>query len=633
MTEIFYPTLDVPNSQSLQLVICAKGRCRTESEGTEHAMRVPDPRSLSFQQVNKSKDGSYVITKTYITDPKRPSVLIQFEISSAAQVEIYVAFDPSLGNSGMHDSSWCNGSALLAADGEIASALVSSSGFSDTTCGFLDTSDGVLQLTRYGSLREKFQRAENGNVVQVGRIGAARKFTLALGFGKTRQEALRTARVSLAKGFAQIQREFDSGWHAYLSSLRTVDGKYARQYHMSAMVLKALEDKTHRGAMAASPSVPWGGGPNANEATVSGYHAVWARDLYHVGTAFHAMGDTAAANRALNYLFTVQQKRDGSFPQNTWLDGRPIGGGVQMDQTAFAVLLAYQLNRTGPRVWSNHIKPAAEFLMRHGPSTNQDRWEEESGYSPSTIAAEIAALVCAAYIARANGDQISSSTYLARADEWARRIESLTRTTTGPFLHGKYFLRITQGDANAATGLEINSGGGLYDQRQIVDAGFLELVRLGIKKPDDPAIIDSLNVIDQLIRVETPQGAGWYRYNHDGYGERTDGKDYDGRTGRGRLWTLLAGERGQYELARGNFGGARASLAALMSFANDGLMIPEQVWDRPESPQPHLRFGKGTGSATPLAWSMAQFIRLALNIRAKRNLETPAIVRERYISN
>ena len=192
---------------------------------------------------------------------------------------------------------------------------------------------------------------------------------------------------------------------------------------MAAMVLKGLEDKTFRGASIASPSTPWGGGPNANEPTVSGYHGVWARDLYHVATAFDAMGDRATANRLLDYLFRVQQKRDGSFPQNSWVDGRPIGNGLQMDQVGLPLVLAYQLGRTDRETWRKHIKPAADFILRRGPRTDQDRWEEKPGYSPSTIAAQIAGLVCAAEIARINGDRSSANAYLETADKWAENVE------------------------------------------------------------------------------------------------------------------------------------------------------------------------------------------------------------------
>jgi glucoamylase len=278
-----------------------------------------------------------------------------------------------------------------------------------------------------------------------------------------------------------------------------------------------------------------------------------------------------------------------------------------------------------------HIKPAADFIVGKGPITDQERWEEKRGYSPSTIAAEIAGLVCAAHIARINRDTASSDRYLKTADEWVQRLEDWTATSSGPYLKDPYFLRITE-DSNPNDGdkIEINSGGGVYDEREIVDAGFLELVRLGIKTADDPLIARTLRVVDKLIKVQTPGGQGWYRYNHDAYGERPDGQNYDGRTGVGRLWALLTGERGEYEIARGDSVAARTRLDTMLAFANEGMMIPEQVWDRRDLPEAKLRFGEGTGSATPLAWSMAQFIRLALNSQNGNNLETPRIVADRY---
>ncbi|MGH9903787.1 MAG: glycoside hydrolase family 15 protein, partial [Pyrinomonadaceae bacterium] len=173
-----------------------------------------------------------------------------------------------------------------------------------------------------------------------------------------------------------------------------------------------------------------------------------------------------------------------------------------------------------------------------------------------------------------------------------------------------------------------------FDERTIVDAGFLELVRLGIKSPRDPLIAKSVAVVDQVIKVETPNGASFYRYNHDGYGEMDDGRpwNFDGKyTGKGRLWALLTGERGEYELARGERAAARRRLDEMMNFANEGLMIPEQVWDKPALPRPDFKFGEGTGSATPLAWSMAGFIRLAASLEEGRNIMLPDVVAARYV--
>ncbi|MDX6692501.1 MAG: glucoamylase [Blastocatellia bacterium] len=656
LTEVYYPTIDVANVQLLQFIVVSPDgkRVEVESEDTTPFLDLLDPRSLSYRQLNTAKSGAYSISKTYIVDPQRHviQIAVRFTTRNNVPYKLYVYYDPSLNNNGMHDSAWTQSGALLASDGDKASALVSSTGFDETTNGYFGTSDGLVQLRRQSlaaqgyisgfeiallrpesRVMQTYARAADGNVVQVARVQRPASFTLALGFGKEADEALRSARASLTRTFAAVRAEYDDGWHAYLSSLRTVERKYQEQFDKAALVLKAHEDKTYRGAMVASLSVPWGGGDNSNEPNTSGYHTVWSRDLYEVATAFYAMGDKAAAARALDYLFRVQQKADGSFPQNSWLDGRAAGGGLQMDEVAYPLILAYQLGRTDNETWVKHVKPAADFIVKHGPSTPQERWEEEAGYSPSTIAAEIAGLVCAAEIARRNGDEGAAQNYLKTADEWARKVERWTATTTGPHGDGSYYLRISDDDdPNDGAPLDINSNGGIYDERLIVDAGFLELVRLGIKRADDPLIAKSLAVVDKLIQVLTPHGAAWYRYNHDAYGERPDGGNYDARSGRGRLWTLLTGERGEFELARGEWQAAQRRLDAMLGFGNRGLMIPEQVWDRGDSPRPTLRFGEGTGSATPLAWSMAQFVRLVVNLQERRNLDTPDIVAARYLA-
>lgn len=633
MDEVYYPTVDVANTRTLQFVVTGCGGGLPEEGVASHRIEVTDPQSLSFRQTTETN--AYTLTKTYTTDPERPVVLIDVEFNGRCRAlqKLYVYYDPSLNNSGMHDSAWTEDGALLSSDADKASALVASEGFGETTNGYAGTSDGLEGL-KHGLLSKRYTRAADGNVVQLGEVNGARHAALALGFGKEPAEALRNARASLAKGFAKARAEYEQGWHEYVKTLRRVDAKYQAQYGMAAMVLKAHEDKTYRGAMIASLSIPWGGGSNANEPNVGGYHLVWARDLYQVATAFQALGDKASAERALDYLFRVQQKPDGSFPQNSWLDGRPFWSSLQMDEVSYPLVLAYQLDRADKETYVKHVRPAADFVVRNGPFTPQERWEEKSGYSPSTIAAEIAGLICAADIARRNNDEASAALYTSTADEFARNVERWTATTSGPHGDKNYYLRLSfNEDPEDGAPFDMGNGGGTFDEREIVDAGFLELVRLGIRSPQDPLITKSLAVIDKVIKVETPNGASFYRYNHDGYGEMDDGRpwNWDGKyTGKGRLWALLAGERGQYELSLGRRADALRRLDALAGFANAGRMIPEQVWDRSESPRPEFKFGEGTGSATPLAWSMAQFIRLATNIQEGRNLDTPDLVSARY---
>jgi glucan 1,4-alpha-glucosidase len=644
MSEVYYPRVDIANVTSLQLVV-TDGRTFTDREDTDttHRIQLLDRESLAYRQIDTDKDHRYRIVKTYTTDPDRNTVLLDVSMMSLdrGHYRAYVLYDPSLANSGKHDTATTSGSTLLASDTStdtpVASALRATPAFTAVSSGYAGTSDGWTDLAGDHTLDHRYASAPDGNIVQVGELAADRggrtHATIALGFGADTAAATRAASGSLRSGFARLRHDYDKGWARYLRSLdrapRSVrhDAGLLTQYDVAVMTLRAHEDKTYRGANIASLTVPWGEAVNADEAGVGGYHLVWARDLYEVATAQLAAGDSAAANRSLDYLFDVQQKPDGSFPQNSRLDGTPYWGSLQLDEVAFPIVLASQLGRTDAATWT-HVKKAADFIVGNGPATSQERWEEEGGYSPSTIAAEIAGLVSAADIARANGDDASAALYLATADDWQRTLKRWTVTSTGPLGDGHYFIRIDDNtDPDDGHQLEINNGGGSYDERGIVDAGFLELVRLGVLPADDPDVVGSLPEVDATIRVQTPEGPMWYRYNHDGYGEKADGSPYDG-TGVGRLWPLLSGERGEYALAAG--GSGSSYLRTMAGAANAGYMIPEQVWDKPSTGQ--LAFGEGTGSATPLAWSMAQFVRLARSIDAGRPVETPALVRDRYVS-
>lgn len=669
MTEVYYPDVTVANVHLLQFIVVnpKTKKVETEQDDAIHQIRVTRPDSLTFQQINTAKSGEWKITKTYVTDPENETVLIDVEFEPRNEnLELYIYFDPSLGNSGMSDSGDLGvGFGESLGDKHYgANLMIAGSAISSSTVGYVGVNDGLEDIRHHGKIINTFRSAANGNIAVLAKIASPKKFTAIIGFSDQRAsvQAKLASDRSRQRGFERIRAEYEKGWADYVKTLPRVDPKYQAQFNMAAMQLKAHEDKANPGANIASMSVPWGGGANANDANIGGYHLVWSRDLYQVFTAFMAIGDRAAAELALDFLFKVQQKPDGSFPQNSWLDGRPFWGSLQMDEVAYPLIMAYQLGRFDKATWENHVKKAADFIIKNGPVTPQERWEEEAGYSPSTIAAQIAGLVCAAEIAKRNGDEASAMIYLAAADDWARNVERWTATTTGKYSDGNYYLRITQkGNPDSGDKIELNNGAGFFDERDIVDAGFLELVRLGIKRADDPLIMKSLKVIDQVIKVDTPNGPAFYRYNNDGYGEMPDGRrwNWDGKyTGKGRLWALLSGERGQYEIAecgserRSNpdrsitavqreisacMANASRRLDHMLAFANDGLMIPEQVWDKRETPKnidkpfiPELKFGEGTGSATPLAWSMAQFIRLATNLKAGRNLDTPDVVYERY---
>jgi glucoamylase len=333
----------------------------------------------------------------------------------------------------------------------------------------------------------------------------------------------------------------------------------------------------------------------------------------------------------------VQQRPDGSFPQNSRLDGEPVFGGLQLDEVAFPIVLAWQLDRFGPRDWAR-VRRSADFIVANGPETPQERWENIGGWSPATIAAEIAALVCAADIARRNGEGAAAERYLATADDWQRNLERWTVTTNGPLSDDPYYLRITaDGDANAGTEIQISDGGPLVDQRRVVDPSFLEVVRLGVKDALDPNIRSSLPVIDRELRYDTANGQFWHRASFDGYGEKRDGSQWEpvpegSRLTIGRGWPLLTGERGEYRLAAGLPAQRQLDTMARAGDATT-FLIAEQVWDhQPPADGDDPRFvpGESTFSAAPLAWSHGQFIRLAASIDAGRPVETPAVVACRY---
>ena len=329
-------------------------------------------------------------------------------------------------------------------------------------------------------------------------------------------------------------------------------------------MLLAHEDKTYDGAVIASLSIPWG--ESASDDNLGGYHLVWPRDMCHSGTALLAAGSKEVPLRALIYLASAQNE-DGGFYQNFWINGEPYWRGTQLDETAFPILFAWRLHEAKALQDFDPypvVLKAAGYLIHHGPVTPQERWEENSGYSPSTLAAQIAALICAAAFARERGHPATAHYLEEYADFLDAHLERWTVTTDGSLVPGirRHFIRIHPADVRDPQPDE-DANHGLLDLRNqppgaptafpakdIVDAGFLELVRYGIRKPGDPLIEDSLRVVDAILRVDTPFGPCWRRYNHDGYGQREDGGPYQG-WGYGHAWPLLTGERGHYELAAG----------------------------------------------------------------------------------
>jgi glucoamylase len=647
--EIFHPTLGGPSARALRFVVADRnGHAVLASASPAVTVRttLTDERSLSFRQTFTARDGTWNLTAAYVTDPSSNTVLINLNLKGHDR-ELYAIYDPALANTRGNDTGRTVGDALLATDGDMSSALVAHPAIRATSSGYAGVSDGLTDLLADGRMDWHYREAAPGSLIQTAAL--APRVTLALSFGTTAGSAgssagtAAVAASALRRGFEQVAARYRAGWHHYLAGLRqpprsVSDPAARRLYRVSTMVLAAGEDKTHPGAFVAAPASPWAFGRDDPSGP---YHLVWSRDLYQIATGLLAAGDRAAAGRALDYLFQVQQKPDGSFPQNSQVDGVPVWGGLQLDEVALPLVLAYQLGRTDAGTWS-HVRRAADFLIGFtqdgfaAPWTPQERWENQSGWSPGTIAAEIAGLVCAAALARANGDAGASARYLATADTWRAHLKSWTVTTTGPYSSKPYFLRLTKdGDPDAGTTYAIgDSGPAAADQRSVVDPSFLELVRLGVLPASDPDVRNTLSVIDAQLGVRTPNGFFWHRASFDGYGEKADGSPWDyglpdgSLITRGRAWPLLNGERGEYQLAAGSPTSARAQLTTMTRATGPTGMLPEQVWDQyPPATAP----GTPTYSATPLAWAHAQFLRLAWNVQAGRIVEQPAVVADRYL--
>jgi glucoamylase len=652
LSEVYYPDLSTPGFRGLQFAV-GDGRRFLDRETVDddpahiepvapgvRARVEPLRGALGFRQVTQT--ARWKLTKTWITDPARAAVVarVRFESRTGKKLRLYVLADPAPGDDGNDDRGMFVGGELLGYDEAAASAVAAEPALRDGSSGYKGaTSDPWRDLRADGRLRG-YDAPERGNVVQGARTALdgvrKRELTLAIGFGADPAQASATASATLARGFGRAAARFADGWREYLRSLtpppRSVAGM-RQLYEQSLMVLAASEDKRARGASIAAPNMPWVWGTLTLEGNeFSGpYHLVWPRDFYHVATAQKAAGDDEAATRLLDFLWRVQ-KPDGSWWQNTRVDGTPHWMSLQLDEVALPVVLAWWLDRTSADDWA-HVQRAADFIVANGPQTEQERWENQSGWSPNTIATEIAALICAADIARRHGDGDRAAAYEATADEWEANVERWTATTNGPYSDDPYYLRVTK-DANPDDGSTYSLGDNFprpVDEREIVDNSFLGLVLFGVKPWDDPVVQNSLAVGDEQLAADTPSGRIWHRFSFDGYGETADGGDWDifptaeGQT-RGRVWPLLAGERGEYELIAG--GRADDELRTIARTANDGLMLPEQAWDgAPPADEPA---GKGTRSATPLAWTHAQFVRLAWSIEAGEPIERPAIVACRY---
>ncbi|MER8633487.1 glucan 1,4-alpha-glucosidase [Mesorhizobium opportunistum] len=662
LNEIYYPRLDSACTRDLGLLVTgADGYFSEEKRDAAHAIEPFEDGVPAYRLVNTATDGAYRIEKRILADPARPALLQEITFTplkgTAGDYRVYALLAPHLVNAGMGNTAWIGahkGKPVLLASGRGSClALASSLPWRDCSAGYVGFSDGWQQLNHAGRLDPACQRAENGNVALTGEIGftsAKTKAVLALGFGAMPDEAAENAFASLKRGFEPAAKSYVQNWRKWQAGLLPLDRRAAsgvNSYRTSTAVLATHRSIAAPGAAVASLSIPWGF--NKGDDDLGGYHLVWPRDLVETAGGFLAAGDAASALQILDYLASIQQP-DGHWPQNAWLDGSAYWPGIQMDECAFPLLLADALHRAGhlPRTrlatFQPMIERAATYVVRNGPVTGEDRWEEDAGYSPFTLAVEIAALLAAADLLDACGSKDAAIYLRETADVWNDQVErwtyvTATATSEVAGVDG-YYVRIAPPDSAEAGSPKDgfvpikNRPPGDTDRpaQEIVSPDALALVRFGLRAADDPRIIDTVKVIDAQLRCALPQGPLWYRYNGDGYGEHEDGSPFDG-TGQGRPWPLLAGESAHYELAAGRKDKAAGLLDTLERSAGTGGLLPEQVWDAADMPERELLRGRPSGSAMPLVWAHSEHIKLLRSLRDGAVFDMPPQGVKRYIED
>lgn len=654
LNEIYYPTIDHPQTRDMELLFTdGETFVHEEKRDYEFDFHYIDPDALAVRVVASDLQGRYTITKEFICDPHHPVVLVRVKLDGdedvLSRLKCYALLAPHLDGGGAGNSARsievAGQRCILAWKNDVALSMGADCGFTRSSCGYVGHSDGYQDLMDNMRMDWEFGQALDGNLAVMGEIDVARhrEFTLAISFGHGFHAALAGMMQSLSTPYDLHLKRFVEQWHRAASpeQLATVSGDGGRLMRISHNVILAHEDKTYSGAFIASASIPWGNAKGDDD--LGGYHLVWTRDMIQSATAMIACGRVDTARRALVYL-ACTQRPDGSFAQNFWIDGTPYWTGIQLDEVAFPIMLAWRLwklDGLGNFDVFPFVENAAAFLVHYAPVTQQERWEENAGYSPSTLATVISALVCAADIAREHRSPEMAAFLESYADWIESHLEDWTVTNEG-VLHPeikRHYMRVNPPGPNdpfynptipaGCINISNRAPGEQYqfEARAVIDAGFLELVRYGVRRADDPLIVDSLKVVDKILRIDTKYGPCWRRYNHDGYGQQKDGDPYI-HYGQGRAWPILTGERGHYAFAAGD--DVKTYIRAMERFSSFGGMLPEQIWDYHDMPEKRLYFGRSAQAAQPLVWAHSEYVKLLRSAVDGRVFDRISVVEERY---
>ena len=655
LSEIFYPRIDQPCTEAMGMIVTAEDglfseeRVDTESEVSWTEAGVP-----AFDITNLHRGKRYRIHKRIIADPVGDLIyqMTRFEalVGDVRDYRIYVYLSPHLAGEGIHNSACLQsykGDEMLFAHSKIAAlGLSCSNGWKARSVGFVGTSDGWQDLSRHNRMEWHYNLAEDGNVALTGEIKLNQEgfCLLTVGFGRDILEAGQRARAGMVQNFEATWSRYVAEWKSWQASIIPLDEVRVktRLFRKSAAILHCHEAAEFPGGMVASLSIPWGSLQEQKHA--AGYHVAWPRDCSQSALASLALGDASSSRRTLGYLETVQES-DGHWPQAMWIDGSPYWSAVQIDSIAAPAIL-FETLRTEQELSVTDLAQAwpmlrklGAFICRNGPITEQDRWEQTSGFSPYSLALAVATLVIIARAAQENGDPDFAAYLLDTADAWNAQIENWTFCSTGQLSRALdlpgYFCRIVPA---SSAGLPQFSGKYPFESeltleeeaREAVSPDVWGLVRYGLRSAHDPKIVATTKAIDSTLRIETASGPVWHRFNGDGYGEKKSGEPFS-KAGVGRGWPLLTGERAHFEIAAGRLVEAQRLFHVMESFADDSGMLPEQVWDERDIPEKKLFFGRPTGSARPLAWAHAEHVQLLRSLRDERVFNTPEIVTKRYV--
>lgn len=658
--ELYWPRVDKACTRDIGMAVTdgmdffSEEKRHADSQTQYMAEGVP-----AYKIISTCKQGRYQIEKEILTDPRRDTVLQFTRFKALAgkleDYRLYLLAAPHLDNKGLGNTAWVGDykgvPMLFARRNGNSMAIACSAPWLRMSAGYVGASDGWQDLHRNKRMTWEYERAEDGNVALTGEVDineAGAGVLIAIGFGSTEYEAGNRARASLQDGFELAKDAYVKGWQDWQNTLTPIEEEAKREkdlYRISTAVMRVHEAKKFEGGYIAGLSIPWG--IIRGDDDLGGYHLIWPRDMVETASAMLAAGARHTPLRVLHYLQATQEA-DGHWPQNMWLDGSAYWDKVQMDETALPILLIDLARRNGAidevnvkRFWPV-VRLAASYIVKNGPISQQDRWEEDPGYSPFTLAAEIAGLLAAADIADLHGDRSCADYMRETADLWNGNIERwiYARDTGLAREYGVdgYYVRIAIPDKMGTVPPYMSdipirnrpTGHDSFKAGHIVSPDALALVRFGLRAADDPRILNTVKIMDDMLKVDTPYGTAWHRYDEDGYGEHEDGSPFDG-TGIGRAWPLLTGERGHYELAKGDKDYAGKLLHDMETLAGDGGLLSEQVWDTDDIPEKELVKGRPSGSAKPLVWAHAEYIKLRRSIKDGRVFDMPPQPVQRYI--